>query len=331
MANHLYHLLHQWYPKRDQQQWVLATVTQTQGSAYRKSGAHMLINDLGQYWGMLSGGCLEADIIQQARRCWDSGLPRMVEYDLQQDSDLGERLGLGCGGAVQILLQIVDGQNQYQGLDQIYRAMADGQTLRYVQSTQLDSSPPINRVEYIQGQSIEPNTTNEEVVTLLRAPYHLAVLGAGRDAQPLVEMAAILGWRVTVVDPRTSHGRSADFPKAHAVLKEVHDEQIKQWQSNLDAAVIMHHQLDLDSQALGAVWATQAKFIGVLGPSHRTEKLLEKLNKTPLDALKRNVVSPVGLRLGGELPESIALSILAQIHAVLEEKDAKPLYATRPQ
>ena len=88
MANHLHHLLEHWYEKRDELDWVLATIIGTEGSSYRKSGAMMMINSLGQYHGLLSGGCLESDIMRQARRCWDNQKSRMIQYDMREEEDL---------------------------------------------------------------------------------------------------------------------------------------------------------------------------------------------------------------------------------------------------
>ena len=119
MANHFQQILKIWFPERDNHNWVLASIVGTEGSSYRKIGAQMLINDLGQYFGLLSGGCLESDIMVQARRCWDSNHNRIIQYDMREEEDLAWKLGIGCGGLVRILLQPVHALNGYLSLDTV--------------------------------------------------------------------------------------------------------------------------------------------------------------------------------------------------------------------
>ena len=133
MANRLNQLLKQWQSSRNTQKWVLATIIETDGSSYRKPGAMMMINDLGQYYGLLSGGCLESDIMLQARRCWDSGRNRIVEYDMREEEDLAWKLGIGCGGMVRILLQPVDEHNQYLQLGELYSLLENNKSAEYGQ------------------------------------------------------------------------------------------------------------------------------------------------------------------------------------------------------
>ena len=111
MANRITQLLTYWSEDRDKHLWVLATIIQTDGSSYRKAGAMMLINDMGQYFGLLSGGCLESDIMRQARRCWDNLQNRIIEYDMREEEDLAWQLGIGCGGMGKIFLQAVHAAN----------------------------------------------------------------------------------------------------------------------------------------------------------------------------------------------------------------------------
>lgn len=120
MANQLSALLEQWYPQRDECDWVLGTVYRTEGPSYRKAGAMMLFNSLGQQFGMLSGGCLESDIQTHARRVMQTGSSLTLCYDGSDEDDLSFQLGIGCGGTVYIMLHRIDRENDYQQLDQLY-------------------------------------------------------------------------------------------------------------------------------------------------------------------------------------------------------------------
>jgi xanthine dehydrogenase accessory factor len=106
-------LLNNWYEQRDELEWVIATIIGTEGSSYRKPGAMMMINSLGQYHGLISGGCLESDIMRQSRQCWMSGKNIIIQYDMREEEDITWQLGIGCGGLVRILLQPVSADNAY--------------------------------------------------------------------------------------------------------------------------------------------------------------------------------------------------------------------------
>ncbi|MFQ3222347.1 MAG: xanthine dehydrogenase accessory factor, partial [Porticoccaceae bacterium] len=119
MVSHLKQLLDTWYPQRDSQLWVLATVYNTEGPSYRKSGAMMLFNDLGQQYGLVSGGCLEADIQLQAARVMRSGQSITLCYDGSDEDDISFQLGIGCGGKVHLLLQPILAELNYLDLSDI--------------------------------------------------------------------------------------------------------------------------------------------------------------------------------------------------------------------
>ncbi|MDF2177256.1 XdhC family protein [Aliiglaciecola sp. CAU 1673] len=328
MANQLIQLLSHWHAQKDQLQWVLATVIGTEGSAYRKAGAMMLINHLGQYHGLLSGGCLEADIMRQARRCLDDGQARIIQYDMQDEDELAWQLG--CGGLVRILLQPVSQQNQYLALDTLFSHLSRHQRCGYWQ--QIAEGVPHNRcitepelnallgpqkklvVQQIDGQRV--------LLQRLLPPPHLAVFGGGVDARPVVAMAKELGWQVSLLDPRPAYAREPYFQGATRIIREPFSALTDaDWLSTVDAAVLMTHNVQLDAEALTLVNHLPLQYLGLLGPVHRTERVL-KCAGVSFAQLRLPLASPIGLRLGGELPESIALAILAEIHAQLEKADA---------
>ncbi|MBU2876242.1 MULTISPECIES: XdhC family protein [Alteromonadaceae] len=332
MANSFSSILDIWYPKKDECKWVLATIFETQGSSYRKSGAHMLINDLGQYYGLLSGGCLESDIMLQARRCWDNGQGRIVEYDMTEEQDLAWQLGIGCGGLVRILLQPISSDNHYLQLDNVYRRLADNGYCLYSQ----EIASGVANVEFSElprtaQASVQRDERNGRVFLkqILSPPINLCIVGAGVDARPVVDIAAKLGWRVTLLDPRTSHGRSSYFPGAFAIIKQPMTTTIEKaaqsnWLAQTDAMIIMSHNITIDAQALILASKSSAKYVGMLGPLHRTERVFEQAGLVR-EEFAIPFANPIGLRLGGELPESIALSMIAEVHSFLAQKDAKSI------
>jgi xanthine/CO dehydrogenase XdhC/CoxF family maturation factor len=325
MANRISQLLSHWSESRDKHLWVLATIIQTDGSSYRKAGAMMLINDMGQYFGLLSGGCLESDIMRQARRCWDNQQNRIIEYDMREEEDLAWQLGIGCGGMVRILLQPVNAENDYLKLDVLNECLEQRQKAEYHQ--QIDEGLPLNKVLAVidKKQTLAASIQRAGEVkcfvqTLSPAPL-LAVFGAGVDAKPVVSIAAELGWQVLLIDPRMGYAKTEYFTKASEIIRQPFEElQSAPWLHQIDAALILTHNIKLDASALTLVQSSSAKYVGLLGPTHRTDRVLDIANLTRND-LTKSLANPVGLRLGGELPESIALSMLAEAHAALENAD----------
>ncbi|PKG99657.1 XdhC family protein [Paraglaciecola sp. MB-3u-78] len=325
MANRISQLLDHWSQKRDKHLWVLATIIETDGSSYRKAGAMMLINDMGQYFGLLSGGCLESDIMRQARRCWDNQRNRIIEYDMREEEDLAWQLGIGCGGMVRILLQPVHANNDYLKLDALNSYLEQRQKAEYHQ--QIDEGIPSNKVLPIDeksqtlGTSAQVTGSANVFVQLLSPAPLLAVFGAGVDAKPLVSIAAELGWQVLLIDPRVGYAKAEFFTKANQIIRQSLDDLYgTTWLSQIDAALVLTHNIKLDAAALKLVQSSSAKYVGLLGPTHRTDRVLDIAKLTRND-LSKPLANPVGLRLGGELPESIALSMLAEVHAVLENAD----------
>lgn len=318
MANHITDLLNIWEHSKSTQNWVLATIIETEGSSYRKAGAMMFINDLGQYFGLLSGGCLEADIMRQARKCWDTGNNRTIEYDMREEEDLAWQLGLGCGGRVKILLQPIAQDNQFLSLGEMKSALEEGRSVQYSQEIS-ETTPKNHLVSSVEAESVGCFVSEH------KPQIRLGVFGGGVDARPLVAMAHNLGWQVYLVDHRTGYAREQYFPGCKAIIKNnLEDLADEAWLQKLDAAVILNHNVDMDGQSLALLQHSSAKYIGMLGPTHRTERVYESVGMTKND-LRKPLFNPIGLDLGGELPESIALSILSEIHGILHQSSMSSL------
>jgi xanthine/CO dehydrogenase XdhC/CoxF family maturation factor len=326
MSNHLNALLSAWFAQRDSCQWVLATIIETQRSSYRKRGAMMLINSLGQTFGLLSGGCLETDLMQQARKCWLNKTNITVCYDMQDDSDIAWQLGIGCGGLVKVLVQPIDINNNYLDLLQL-KTQIDNRTPCYYAVDTANSSVAT------KNQVLKSNLSGDKNIFTITPTPALVIFGGGIDSQPLVCMAHTLGWLVCLVDSRTAYARTAYFKNADVIINTDYASlATNPLIPKADAIVVMHHNIILDAKALQLTQTIDrlsgAQYVGILGPQHRTKQVLTQvklLSKNLPSKLSNKLASPIGLDLGGDLPESIALAILAQAHAVIEKASAENL------
>jgi len=308
---------------------VLATVIRTGGSTYAKPGAQMLIAADGEYAGLLSGGCLEGDLREHAREVAAGGSGRIVSYDLRSTTDQLFGLGAGCEGAMDILLTRVseaDGWRPLEDMAQSHRAARE-QRFAFVVSS-IDPEIPLGS-SYTLSDSAPPAPPGVEVfVVAIAPPPHLLLLGGGPDARPVAALAAFLGWRVSVVDHRAAYLAPERFPpstemfeiRAADLAREVH-------LAEYSAAIVMSHHLDSDLHYLRALSPSTVPYVGLLGPSARREKLLNDLGADAI-ALRSRLRAPVGLDIGGRTPESIALSIVGEVHAALEGRAGRPFTET---
>ena len=324
MSNQLTALLDAWSKARHETDWVLGTVYKTEGSAYRKAGAMMLINGHGQQFGLLSGGCLESDIVRNARRVMQTGESMTLVYDGSDEDDWSFQLGIGCGGKVYIMLQPVTVDNDL-GLGDMAAALGVRRGGVYHQkigaaAAYFESGCSASKIRSV----IERRDDGDWLVTPVMPEPHLLVVGGGVDARPLVAIAAEMGWRVTLADPRAANARAAYFPRAGTILRELGASLTRYiGEQVVDAAVIMSHNLAIDADGLRACQGTDLAYLALLGPRHRYRQVLERAGLEE-SALTRQVSAPAGLDIGGQLPESIGLSILAECHAVLNHSRSLP-------
>jgi len=330
MRNQLSHMLSAWMASDADTDWVLGTVYRTEGSAYRKAGAMMLINSLGQQYGLLSGGCLESDIVRNARKAMQTGQALTLVYDSSDEEALAFQLGIGCGGTVYVMLQPLQPQNDLD-LAAVARALQQRQSGFYHQKIgSHEACFETGVVSSCAHSWIEDGW----LITPIRPEPHLLVVGGGIDAQPLTRIAHELGWRVSLVDPRPANARAEHFPTVTTRLRNL-GAPLADFarQQRVDAAVLMSHNIELDACGLSDLHNTGLQHIALLGPRQRYHQVLEQAGLTEA-ALGCPVSGPAGFDIGGQLPESIALSILSECHAVLHQRTAQPApsYAgtTRP-
>jgi xanthine dehydrogenase accessory factor len=328
---------------------VLGVVLETAGSTYRKPGAMMLIAANGDYAGLLSGGCLEGDLREHAESVRKSGQPRVVAYDLRGPDDLLWGLGVGCEGAMKILLTRVAASNGWQPLHHLtcelaaHRPTAVGLVVESANqhvpagtvilpngaSGSLDSTLAQRGLAAAAANRavgwVESGEPGFRMFALpLALPPRILLLGAGPDTLPIVDFSSRLGWKVTLVDHRSAYANAAHFPAAERVVQSRPDEVA----SAIDlaaytAAVVMSHHLPSDLAYLRVLAASDVPYVGLLGPAVRREKLLSDLGDEAT-RLRPRLRAPVGLALGGRAPESIALAIVSEIHAFVHDARGRP-------
>jgi xanthine dehydrogenase accessory factor len=342
---------------------ALATVVDVAGSAYRRPGARMLVTADGQLTGAISGGCLEGDARRRARQCLEQGQPTIITYDsTDPDDDLQFGAALGCQGVVDILLEPLDFARPDNAIE-LLRTWADGMeepavlatvisqggsgvaarlgqrlllTTRGAEQGCLVSDSELYGAIRADARAalaaLRPGTctyaagpgTVRVSLEVLRPPVGITIFGAGNDVQPVVRLAAGLGWRVRVVDGRPAQAQAARFPEAEQV-EVLPLAQVSQLPAVPDVALLMTHNYYYDLAVLQRLLPEATTYIGLLGPRKKYERLLQDLEQAAPDAAARlqgRLHSPVGLNLGAETPEEIALSVVAEIQAVLKSRPA---------
>jgi len=324
---------------------VLATVVHVKGSAYRRPGARMLILPDGQTIGSISGGCLEGDVCRKAWWLTQNAKPALRVYDSMSDDDAVWEFGLGCNGVVQVLLERIDSPDVDESLHYIELSRSDRTPV--VIATVISESPASSlkvgsrlmfddthiggslagtkhrralcehaRVALREGTHRTVMLEGHQLfIEVIQPPVPLVIFGAGPDAIPLVSVAKSLGWCVTVADGRPAYARQDRFAQADRVVLTSADDPTGSIVIDHGTAVIlMTHNYVHDRKLLESIVPLLPRYLGVLGPRSRTLRLLEHFDPT-VDVFEMH--APVGLDIGAETPESIAISIVAEIQATL--------------
>lgn len=301
---------------------VLATLVSVEGSSYRRPGARLLLTAAGERIGSISGGCLEEDVLVRARTVAASGKPEVVVYDTSSENDLVWGVGLGCHGVVQVLLEKLPAQPVWATTLMVNLLGRRPTRLGVVWR---DAEPGAFGTRLASRTATDRGIFLEDVYP----PVSLLVFGAGDDARPLVRLARELGWTITVADPRPAFATEERFPEADRVICAAADQLVAQVKPEPGAlAVVMTHHYVHDVPVLQALLPLPLAYVGLLGPKKRAERILKDLkaggvtiNREQFERLH----APVGLDLGAETPEEVALSILAEMQATLTTRDARPL------
>jgi xanthine/CO dehydrogenase XdhC/CoxF family maturation factor len=287
----------------------------------------MLVTAAGEYAGSVSGGCLEAEVVRKA--AWTVREGAVVERFSTLFDDTAEMpYGLGCGGTVDLLIEPA-GTAECEALVAAMEASLRGERRRVV--TRLpEGRLALRRTVWDEAGAVifasagEATEAGERFEEWLEPPQRLLLVGAGQDAQPMARMAALLGWSVHVVDGRASWARPERFPEADRVLVAADTAAARTIDElgvgERDAVVVMSHSYQQDRAWLTALLPRRPRYLGLLGARHRSALLVSETAATlgwTVERVCDAIFAPVGLALGGDGAEAIALATLAEIQAHL--------------
>lgn len=340
------HLLDRFAAERERgESMVLVTVYETRGSTYSKAGTRMLITAAGRSQGLVSGGCLEGDLAARARQVLETNRAAVVTYDMRDEADELFGLGIGCNGLISVLLQPLKPEAGYEPMATITEILL-GDTTGAL-ATNLDTGASLVLIEgsarklgasessvaaLVAGcaRAIESGcselTADDDGGRVLYVPLipvpRILILGAGLDAVPLVNVIAELGWRVSIADHRPAYVDREGLGRADTrQLVEAGRLASAIDLPAYDAIVVMSHHLVTDREYLRQLADVEIPYLGLLGPPARRRRLIDDLG----DAGKRleaRLRGPVGIDIGADSAESIALSIAAEMQSVLARSGA---------
>jgi xanthine dehydrogenase accessory factor len=289
---------------------ALATVASSTGHAYRKAGAAMLLHADGRRTGSISPGCLEDDLQQRAERLAGSASWEMVTYNLNPDEDPIWGGELGCGGAITVLLEPVEGGLR-RALRDAWERVRAGEAVRLVRFRAGGSIR--HAVVPLRADGADPPADSDALPTSIFLPRpRLILFGAGADAPPICDISARIGFRVTVADWREHLLKPERFPLAESLASAPSGAELAErlGVGPDDYVLLCSHNLRRDRGVLEAVLVRRPLYVGLLGSKKRAAALLDGLRAD------ERVRAPVGLPIGAVGPEEIAVSIAAELVAV---------------
>lgn len=334
---------------------ALATVVKVEGSSYRSPGARMLITDDGKWVGSISGGCLEGDALRKARQVMTSGEALVVTYDTREESNQNLGISLGCNGVIDVLIEPIDHADALNPITLFEKLILlnepaviatackndafVGRRIIHTEKEQLAntlehpdlenkvkkdvlqvfSSPQSKTIPYTSGE-----LSTEVFLELIQPSISLVIFGGGFDARPVSQLAHTMGWDVTVTDECVAHIAPLFFPEAQNLSlchRDTFDQDIKV--TTYTACVLMSHNYEYDRDVLKKLIKSEAPYIGILGPRKRFDKMQEEFHRDGIyidQNTLHKIHSPIGLDIGAETPDEIALSIVGEIQSKFSKR-----------
>jgi xanthine dehydrogenase accessory factor len=331
-----------------QRKVALATVVQVKGSSYRSPGARMLITDDGKWVGSISGGCLEGDALRKARQVMTDKKPLTVTYDTSEDSNQNLGIGLGCNGVIDVLIEPVN-EGDHANPITLFETLVSSK--ESVALATIFSGPDFTGEKFLinENKDVLMSFSNERLndlllpdlsqvfetkrseakrftfegetlevfIELIQPAISLMIFGGGFDARPVSQLAKSLGWQVTVTDECVAHIAPVFFPTADKLSLCHRDFVDRDFDiTPFTACVLMSHNYEYDRAVLKKLLSSPAPYIGILGPRKRFDKMVDEFTAEGIrvsgDDLHR-IHSPIGLDIGAEAPDEIALSIISEI------------------
>ena len=348
---------------KEGKQTALATVVLVEGSSYRRAGARMLVTEDGQLTGAISGGCLEGDALRKARLVMAQNKPMLVTYDTTDDDDAKFGVGLGCNGIIHILIEPIYPEKRDTPINffKLFlskrepvvlitlfsldnkQAAQPGTCLLLTANEKIQGTFPDNEIKDALLADAKDVLKNGNSVTktyvygngftcfieLLQPTVSLVIFGAGNDAIPLVQFAAVLGWQVTLVDGRANYAVPERFPLAKRIIIAKPEQALSQIVlDNRTVVILMTHNYNYDLAMLRQLLPLELTYIAALGPKKRLQRMLDELDEEGLNIIEKQlkgIYGPAGLDIGSENSDEIALSVIAEMQAVLTKRQGTSL------
>ncbi len=345
-------------------QCVLATVVHVEGSSYRQPGARMLITEDGKLTGAISGGCLEGDALRKALLALQYSKPMLVTYDTMDEDDAKLGIGLGCNGIIKILIEPIN-KNDKNNCIAIFKTILSNRQNAVIATVFADernyADHPGTCFLQMEDGNIISNSKNDvsknELINdaynallnkkasfkkyqFQQKNYHaffefiqpeisLIIFGAGNDVIPLVNFCSVLGWQTTVIDGRHNYVTKERFPNATKLLISRPAAALQHLPVDHQTVfLLMTHNYNYDIAMLQQLVHTDSVYIGMLGPRKKAERMFAELNEKGIflnEEQHAKIFAPVGLDIGAETSEEIALSIITEIKKVFAGKNAYSL------
>lgn len=339
------------------QKAALATVVKVDGSAYRRPGARMLVTEDGELTGAISGGCLEGDALRKAQTVIFQQKSMLVTYDTTDEDDQKFGVGLGCNGIIQVLIEPLDFEDESNPAELLKVALRDrlpsvlvtAFSLKNARGEQIGTrvlskgGNTFGKIETLDPRlsekiQLEVNTNTENRTSTIKQypdpdeiwvfyeainpPIRILLFGAGNDTIPVAKLAFLMGWELTLIDGRKNHATTERFPTAAKIIIEPAGRAVSGLNPDKNTvALLMTHNFEYEAVVLKDLIPYSLPYIGILGPKKKTDKLIARLESEGTKVPTENIYAPIGLDIGAEGSEEIALSALAEIKAVLAKKN----------
>lgn len=341
--------------KSQNQKIALATVVKVDGSAYRRPGARMLVTEDGQLTGAISGGCLEGDALRKAQAVIFQQKSMLVTYDTTDEDDQKFGIGLGCNGIIQVLIEPIDSEDSGNPVELLKIALENripsvlitvfslkhsrgeqvGTKVLWKKQQAIGHAESLDSTiwDSIQAELSTLDFTNNTIKSYpeldelsvfyesIKPAIRVLLFGAGNDTIPVAKMADLLGWELILIDGRKTHATEQRFPTARKIVISPAHEAVAQLESDsTTVALLMTHNFEYEAVVLEHLLPLQLRYVGILGPRKKGLKLMERLELKGIQVPTSNIYSPMGLDIGAEGSEEIALSALSEIKGVLSKK-----------
>lgn len=334
-------------------QSVLLTLVDVVGSSCRRPGARMIVDEEGRSTGFIGGGCLEGDLAEHSKLVLEGDRPKTVTYDLSESGDLAWGLGIGCPGKIVVFIECMEegladrlgewaqfeepavaitvfeseeGSSHLPGMRWVIRSDNTLEGLS-VDDPVVPAIIQIGRKTFASGKSVVEKVSDGPAAIMILAEYlqpplKLLVFGSGKDAAALLRIASGMNWAAAVVDPGAGDDGTRRYPDS---ADRIAEEPVSVFDDlgidSRTAVVMMSHLYQRDRALLELLAHTDARYIGLLGASSRRDSLISDLSPQTRASLGDRLHAPVGLDIGGDSPEEIALSVAAEIVAVFSGRN----------